>query len=244
MAPIASPSARRILADGIEFLVVMVGAYGVGEVLTRLETGFATKPLDKISNARTELPTLKELNDIKGMFLRSSVVGDLIGLVAGRGRDDRVVRQLRHRGALRPPQESDGHRHCGRHRCAAGGGDRVGRRRDGSPAGARHSRQRRDRDHPRRLHAARHPAGAAGAGELVAARLHRVCLAFPRPRSDVRDRLFRHPAAGEDPRFARSDRIGLRADPLLHRRPLDPQQHHRSLADHRFRHIGLSGSNG
>jgi len=74
-----------ILADGIEFLVVMVGAYGVGEVLTRLETGFATKPLDKISNARTELPTLKELNEIKGMFLRSSVVGDLIGLLPGAG---------------------------------------------------------------------------------------------------------------------------------------------------------------
>src|SRR5215470_9577922 len=51
-----------ILADGIEFLVVMVGAYGVGEV-----------------------PTLKELNDIKGMFFRSSVVGDLIGLLPGAG---------------------------------------------------------------------------------------------------------------------------------------------------------------
>ena len=74
-----------ILADGIEFLVVMVGAYGVGEVLTRLETGFATKPLDKISNARTELPTLQELNDIKGMFFRASVVGDLIGLLPGAG---------------------------------------------------------------------------------------------------------------------------------------------------------------
>ncbi len=74
-----------ILADGIEFLVVMVGAYGVGEVLTRLETGFATKSIDKISNARTELPTLKELNDIKGMFLRASVVGDLIGLLPGAG---------------------------------------------------------------------------------------------------------------------------------------------------------------
>src|SRR6188474_219901 len=74
-----------ILADGIEFLVVMVGAYGVGEVLTRLETGFATKPLDKISNARTELPSLKELNDVKGMFFRSSVVGDLIGLLPGAG---------------------------------------------------------------------------------------------------------------------------------------------------------------
>ena len=74
-----------ILADGIEFLVVMVGAYGVGEVLTRLETGFATKPLDKISNARTELPTLKELKEIKGMFLRSAVIGDLIGLLPGAG---------------------------------------------------------------------------------------------------------------------------------------------------------------
>src|SRR5213080_4507065 len=74
-----------ILADGIEFLVVMVGAYGVGEVLTRLETGFATKPLDKISIARTELPTLKELKEIKGMFLRSAVIGDLIGLLPGAG---------------------------------------------------------------------------------------------------------------------------------------------------------------
>jgi putative tricarboxylic transport membrane protein len=74
-----------ILADGIEFLVVMVGAYGVGEVLTRLESGFATKPIDKVSNARTELPTLKELNEVKGMFFRSSVVGDLIGLLPGAG---------------------------------------------------------------------------------------------------------------------------------------------------------------
>src|SRR5262249_32103724 len=56
-----------ILADGIEFLVVMVGTYGVGEVLTRLESGFATRPIDKVSNARTELPTLKELNEVKGM---------------------------------------------------------------------------------------------------------------------------------------------------------------------------------
>ncbi len=74
-----------LLADGIEFLVVMVGAYGVGEVLARLETGFSTKPIDKIANARTELPTLRELNEIKGTFLRSSVIGDLIGLLPGAG---------------------------------------------------------------------------------------------------------------------------------------------------------------
>jgi putative tricarboxylic transport membrane protein len=74
-----------LLADGIEFLVVMVGAYGVGEVLTRLETGFATQPIQKIKNARTELPTWKELKEVKGMFFRSAVVGDLIGLLPGAG---------------------------------------------------------------------------------------------------------------------------------------------------------------
>ena len=31
------------LQDGIEFLLVMVGAYGIGEVLTRLQTGFAAE---------------------------------------------------------------------------------------------------------------------------------------------------------------------------------------------------------
>src|SRR5262249_56745348 len=58
---------------------------GVCECQTRLESVFATKPLDKVSNARTELPTLKELNEVKGMFFRSSVVGDLIGLLPGAG---------------------------------------------------------------------------------------------------------------------------------------------------------------
>ena len=48
----------RILADGIEFLVVMVGAYGVGEVLARLETGFATKPIEKIASTRNRIADL------------------------------------------------------------------------------------------------------------------------------------------------------------------------------------------
>lgn len=74
-----------ILADGIEFLVVMVGAYGVGEVLLRLETGFVTKPIEKISNARTELPSLKEIYALKLPFLRSSILGNIIGLVPGAG---------------------------------------------------------------------------------------------------------------------------------------------------------------
>ena len=74
-----------IHADGIEFLVVMVGAYGIGEVLTRLETGFATKPIEKISNARTELPKWSEMAALKWMFARATVLGNVIGLIPGAG---------------------------------------------------------------------------------------------------------------------------------------------------------------
>jgi putative tricarboxylic transport membrane protein len=74
-----------ILADGIEFLVVMVGAYGVGEVLSRLELGFATKPIGTVAGTRTELPTMREIGAIKGMFARSTVLGTVIGLVPGAG---------------------------------------------------------------------------------------------------------------------------------------------------------------
>lgn len=74
-----------ILADGIEFLVVMVGAYGVGEVLSRLETGFDTKPIEKIGNTRTELPSLREISALKAMFIRSTILGNIIGLIPGAG---------------------------------------------------------------------------------------------------------------------------------------------------------------
>jgi putative tricarboxylic transport membrane protein len=74
-----------LLADGIEFLVVMVGAYGVGEVLSRLEQGFATKPVGTAATTRTELPSLAEIGSIKGMLLRSSILGNIIGIIPGAG---------------------------------------------------------------------------------------------------------------------------------------------------------------
>jgi putative tricarboxylic transport membrane protein len=74
-----------LLADGIEFLVVMVGAYGVGEVLSRLETGFASKPIEKVGNARTELPSLREMFALKLPFLRASLLGNVIGIIPGAG---------------------------------------------------------------------------------------------------------------------------------------------------------------
>lgn len=74
-----------ILADGIEFLVVMVGSYGVGEVLSRLEMGFASTKTEASVEARTQFPSYRELRERKGVFIRSSLLGHVIGLVPGAG---------------------------------------------------------------------------------------------------------------------------------------------------------------
>ena len=67
-----------ILADGIEFTVVMVGAYGVGEVLGRLERGFASAPIVGGGLTRTEFPSFAEIRGISGTLLRSTILGNII----------------------------------------------------------------------------------------------------------------------------------------------------------------------
>jgi len=77
----------RMLSDGIEYLLVMVGAYGLGEVFTRLEQGFRTQTAGAGKGApiRTELPRLKELLATKATFIRSSLIGILVGIIPGAG---------------------------------------------------------------------------------------------------------------------------------------------------------------
>jgi putative tricarboxylic transport membrane protein len=74
-----------ILADGIDFLVVMVGAYGIGEVLTRLERGFSGQASATTMSTRTELPSLREIAAIKGTLIRSTILGNIIGIIPGAG---------------------------------------------------------------------------------------------------------------------------------------------------------------
>ena len=73
------------LRDGIEYLGVMVGAYGLGEVLSRLEKGFTSPSLEKIGKLETRLPSASEVYRVKGTFARSSALGILVGIVPGAG---------------------------------------------------------------------------------------------------------------------------------------------------------------
>ena len=78
------------LQDGIEFLLVMVGAYGIGEVLTRLQTGFAGEsgggqPGGTALRFKTAFPRRAELLAIKGSFLRGTATGVVVGIVPGAG---------------------------------------------------------------------------------------------------------------------------------------------------------------
>ena len=76
------------LQDGIEFLLVMVGAYGIGEVLTRMSTGFAGGPAaDAGGKPRfvTAFPRMKEILRMKATFARGIISGLLVGVVPGAG---------------------------------------------------------------------------------------------------------------------------------------------------------------
>jgi putative tricarboxylic transport membrane protein len=74
-----------ILSDGIEYITVMVGAYGLGEVLVRLEQGFTSPTIKHLGKIKTSLPSLAELLKLKISFLRSSIIGIVIGVVPGAG---------------------------------------------------------------------------------------------------------------------------------------------------------------
>jgi putative tricarboxylic transport membrane protein len=74
-----------MLQDGIEYLLVMVGAYGIGEVFTRLERGYDTTRVETDKRIRTELPSPREIGNVKASFLRSTLIGIIVGIVPGAG---------------------------------------------------------------------------------------------------------------------------------------------------------------
>jgi putative tricarboxylic transport membrane protein len=77
------------LQDGIEFLLVMVGAYGIGEVLTRMAAGFAVESSAGGANTgnrfKTAFPSFVEMMRMKATFARGIATGILVGVVPGAG---------------------------------------------------------------------------------------------------------------------------------------------------------------
>src|SRR5688572_10539252 len=76
------------LQDSIEFLLVMVGAYGIGEVLTRMHAGFRgeqTQGTGGGTQFRTAFPRLAEMLKMKATFMRGTLTGIIIGIVPGAG---------------------------------------------------------------------------------------------------------------------------------------------------------------
>lgn len=68
------------LMDGISFVPVIMGLFGVGEILLNAEKPFAQMVLARMS---TLIPSRQEMRDSVGPVVRGSLIGTLLGLVPG-----------------------------------------------------------------------------------------------------------------------------------------------------------------
>jgi putative tricarboxylic transport membrane protein len=73
------------LLDGIDFVVVAIGLFAIGEVLANVETREGAPMLPVPRGLRNLLPSLGELKACRFAFVNGSVVGFLIGVLPGAG---------------------------------------------------------------------------------------------------------------------------------------------------------------
>ena len=76
---------RMELLDGVDFIVVAVGVFALGEVLQNIERRDAGQVLPVPKGMRNLMPTLQDLKDCRFAFLNGSVVGFLVGVLPGAG---------------------------------------------------------------------------------------------------------------------------------------------------------------
>jgi putative tricarboxylic transport membrane protein len=76
---------RSELLDGLDFVVVAIGVFAIGEVLAGMETREEAQMLPVPRGLRNLLPTLAELKACRFAFLNGSVVGFFIGILPGAG---------------------------------------------------------------------------------------------------------------------------------------------------------------
>jgi putative tricarboxylic transport membrane protein len=71
------------LLKGFDFLIAVIGLFGIGEILETLEEGLAFKGASAKINMKVVLETWKELPRYWATSVRSSIVGCLMGIVPG-----------------------------------------------------------------------------------------------------------------------------------------------------------------
>ena len=76
---------RMELLSGIDFVVVAIGVFAIGEVLANMEAAEEPMLLPVPKGLRNLLPTLQDLKDCRFAFANGSVVGFLIGCLPGGG---------------------------------------------------------------------------------------------------------------------------------------------------------------
>src|SRR3981081_2582730 len=76
---------RMELLSGVDFVVVAIGVFAIGEVLANMEAREETRLLPVPKGLRNLLPTLQDLKDCRFAFANGSVIGFLIGVLPGAG---------------------------------------------------------------------------------------------------------------------------------------------------------------
>ena len=76
---------RMELLSGIDFVVVAIGVFAIGEVLANMEGREAAKALPVPTGLRNLLPTRQDLKDSRFAFANGSLVGFFIGVLPGAG---------------------------------------------------------------------------------------------------------------------------------------------------------------
>ncbi|MCF8150916.1 MAG: tripartite tricarboxylate transporter permease [Burkholderiaceae bacterium] len=71
------------LQNGINFVVVMIGLFALGEVLEML--GQSSHGKDAVASAKLKLPSFSDLWSLKGPALRGTGIGCMIGMIPGAG---------------------------------------------------------------------------------------------------------------------------------------------------------------
>ena len=73
------------LLSGVDFVVVAIGVFAIGEVLANMEAREEARLLPVPKGLRNLLPTLQDLKDCRFAFANGSVVGFLVGVLPGAG---------------------------------------------------------------------------------------------------------------------------------------------------------------